>query len=918
MDSKRDSLRPGYKITATAELLFLCLFCVLVISIPAMAQPEELQRNSFQISAQQADTALTTYAHVTGRRMLFRQDLVSAYQANAVVGNYTADKALEILLENSGLVASMNDKGNVIIKIKKPGEPIMKTKKLGFFAGLLTLLGGAVSGQISMAEDGVGDSGVSAPSLEEIIVTARLREESLQEAPVVVTAFNREILEANAIASIEDLSMLVPTLNVAEYGSALGPFISSRGIASTGSVINSSTDQSVSLNIDGVPFSNGQAYRFAQLDIDQVEFLKGPQALFYGKNSPAGIIALRSANPTEEFFAEFRVSQELESKGYYGHAIFSGPLSDSVGGRLALSYRDTGDGLFENAMPGAQNDSGVQYDEILARGTLTWAPKDTVDLTVKLAYADREGKNPFATQLQVCDDTPLLNFAVYDDCELNNTFVKADLVQGGMNPETSQTGLWRSEPYHRYETTLASVDLNWAFSENWSLNSITSIYGQDMLTSANFSVGRASGSGIEIRDETWTQELRVAGQFEKWDVMAGIYLDNREWEETTEFYSDLFGGLPNYFAPVNFSWEGETLSAFAQVGYNFNEKWSISLGSRYTEEEKEFDGKWAGNAAFGFKADVAGQSMTVQEPQIEYDDLSSEVTLSYTPTDNITLFASYKEGFKSGGYVFSFTDAGGPTNSLFLPSTPADNAYDEETVAGFEAGIKTTWLDNRLKLNAAVYNYEYEDVQAANLKESTDIVELVIENAAEAENKGVEIEATYLASQELTFFGALEYLDAQWGEYITNCIEWHLYVDTAGCNIDANGDGIPESENRAGIDLMFSPEWSASLGFSYVYSLNDRLGVLFNTFAVWKDDFTGGGVADPRYDIDSHWVVNANAGLFALDDSWSLDLIVKNVFDEVFPSTNGVVGFGSQEPLHPVVSVRGQPRQYVLQFTFRL
>ena len=913
----RSSLR--LNLSANVIMLFWCLLCVLVFQMPATADPKEMQKYSFQIHAQRADTALTIYAQVTGRRLLFRQDVVSAYQASAVVGEFTADEAVEILLENCGLVASMNDMGNMIINVKGAGEPRMNKKNRGIFASLVAMLIGTGGDQQVMAQAGTGASSEISDTLmlEEIVVTARRREESLQDVPVVVTAFDRSTLEAYGISTIEDLSMLVPTLNVVESGSALSPFISSRGISSTASAVNGSTDQSVSLNIDGVPFSSGQAYRFAQLDVQQVEFLKGPQALFFGKNSPAGIIALRTADPTDELYTEFRVSWETESEGYYGHAIVSGPLSDTVGGRLAISYKDAGDGFFENDYPGVQNDKGLQYDETLARGTLTWVATDTLNLRAKLAYADRVGKNPYAGQLLACDETPLLGNAVYSDCELNDSYVMADLIQGGMDPADSQTGLWRAKPYHNYETGLASVELNWELSDIWSLSSVTSFYSQDITVSANANLAGFGGFGRETLDETWTQELRIVGEFDNFNLMAGVFLDDRTWEETTEFYTDAVPGVSNFLAPVNYSWKGDTVSAFAQFGYDFNEKWSISLGTRYTEEEKEFTGKWVGNAAFGDKADVLGQPMSVEESNIGYDDLSSEATLSYSPAEHINMFASYKEGFKSGGYVLSFLDAGG-LSPLYLPELPAANDYDEETVDGFEVGIKSNWLNNRLKLNAAAYSYEYQNVQSATIITTGFFSELIIENAAEAENKGLELEFTYLASEALTLFGSVEYLDATWGDYVTTCLSWQLVVDPSGCNIDTTGDGISDSTNRKGLDLMFSPEWSTTLGFNFVHTFNSGLGVMLNTYAAWKDDHTGGGVDDPRMDIDSYWLVNASLGLFASNNAWSLDLIVKNVFDETFPSTNGIQGVGAQEPLVPLVGVRGQPRQYLLQFTYRL
>lgn len=752
--------------------------------------------------------------------------------------------------------------------------------------------------------------------LEEVVVTARKRAESLQDTPVAVSAFNKAMLEANAIGNVEDLATLVPALNISETGSGVNPLISLRGVSSASALLNASTEQAVSINLDGVQSSNAMALRLGQLDVSQVEVLKGPQALFFGKNSPGGVIAIRTADPTTELYSELRLSYENTEDTTYGHAIVSGPLSDTVGGRIAISYAESG-GYLENEYPGVADKNSIYYDEVVARGTLTWFPTSTFDLKTKLTYSNRDGGTPNVMQLRVCDDSPLLGRAIYSDCELNDKISIADPSQDpNFDYTQSVTGLWKDKPSHEYENLISSVEINWDFSERWSLSSLTGYSNFENQRFDNFYQSTVLVLGQDLTDEALSQEFRFTGNYDDWQIMAGAYYDDRTFKGTQELYLEPTG-LLRFFAPGKYEIESNSLSFFVEVSHSFNEQWELSVGGRYTEEEKKYKARWLGDG-IAFKAEAAGQPFLVENPDTDYNNFSPEVTLSYFPTADMMFYASYREGFKAGGFDGALINAAQPGPDYILD--PVKNDFSEEKVGGFELGAKTDWLEGRLRLNAAAFHYQFTDRQVTSLEIIGGLPMTKTLNAAEATTQGVELEASYipLSVEGLVLNATFGYLDAKNGDFVAPCSDWQKHVDQTGCDIDLSGDGIPKETQLDGKPLAWSPEYSATLGGTYQLKVGANVGFRLNLYGVWTDEqyALGYGDYDPRNKVDDYWLVNAGVGFHSLDDAWSIEFIGKNITDEVVPTVVGPSA-GSQLPLEPQQAASIAPRQLLLQLTIR-
>jgi len=755
-------------------------------------------------------------------------------------------------------------------------------------------------------------------TLEEIVVTARKRIESAQDTPVVLTAFNKDMLEANAISNVEDLAAIIPNLNISESGSGVTPLITLRGIGSSSALLNGATDQAVSINIDGVQFSNGMALRLGQLDVEQVEVLKGPQALYFGKNSPAGIIVIKTASPTDELFSEFRLGYEDAGETLFGHAIVSGPLSDSVAARLAISYTDT-EGYWNNNYPGVKDNRSTFYDEVIARGTLNWAPSDVFEMTSKLTWSQRDGGTVTTWQLAACDDSPLLGRAAYSDCELNDSFSIADPSQAPLfSQDLGVIGLYDSAPSHEFNTLIGSVEFSWQLSDDWQLDGVTGYFDFENQRFDNYYHSSVLTYGQRQENESISQELRLSADFDKLSLMFGVFADERKYTTTAEYYVERFATIPNFLAPSTVNIDSDSWSVFGQLAYALTDTLELSLGGRYTDESRRYQGQWLGNGV-ALKGSVAGENFRVKNPKTSYDNFSPEATLSYRPNDNALLFASYREGFKAGGYDTGATTAG----NSFLPAyllTPGQNDFNEELVEGFELGAKTEWLENRLRLNGTVFYYQYSDLQITSI----DIVDSVSTtrtlNAGELTSQGAELEATYLPSSVdgLLLTASVNYLDVVWDDAIIPCSDWQEKVDASGCNIDTGGNGSFDQTQLAGSTKSWSPKYGLSLGAVYDISLGNGLGMRFHALGVWTDEQDGLGYGDyePRAMIDDYWMLNASVSLYSEDNAWSIDLIAKNLSDEATPTVFGPSA-GSQLPLEPLQAARSAPRQLSVQFTVR-
>lgn len=788
-------------------------------------------------------------------------------------------------------------------------------------ASLLTLACGE-----AVAQDNENVNGEEARVLDPVTVNARKRAESLQDAPLVVNTVSAEVLNAFNVDSVDNLSALVPGLTAtADSGTGATPQINIRGVQA--GAINLANDQPVSINIDGIQFSNSAILRVGTFDLEGVEVLKGPQALFFGKNSPAGIVALRTANPTDEFYTEVSAGYEFEAEAQNFTAIVSGPISTNLKGRLAGQFIST-DGHYTNARPDSDaNPSVTRYDEFNIRGTLQ-ADFDATTVTAKLTYSDRDGGPNAGEQPYLCADAAAILAATGDDCTLNGTISFQD-PEDAVGPfgalYADNIDRWtQADPFGESQVVLASLEVESDLNEDWTFNSLT---GLNSIDTHDFTTLLPAGSGVFIlerdaRLEGFSQEVRFLGDFDKKRLMFGAFYDDRTVE--LRQVNNIIGVQ---YPTTKQTVESQSFSVFGQVEYDFTEQLSLSVGGRYINEDRTLFGQSLtsggvlGAAAFidltNFdRFNIPAGALNYAETEVSSEDFSPEVTLSYKPNDDTLLYASYKQGFKSGGFDFGTTT--NPAFSLpleaFLPERDGirDRSFQDESVDGFEVGLKTELLENTLRLNAAAFMYDYDDLQFAVFDPET-IAQRTL-NAATASVDGFELDLTYLTPVEgLTLTGNLNYVDATFDEFFRPCNS--TQDATSGCNVDLTDDGVvnPNAQDGSGQPLIRAPEWIYGFGLNYEADVSSNLLFRANLGATWTDEYQTETNNDPRAIQDSHWLVNAAVGIGANDDSWALDLVSTNLTDEA-------VLLGTAAGNGPFADLRGSrntPLEVMLRLTVR-
>ena len=328
----------------------------------------------------------------------------------------------------------------------------------------------------------------------EIVVTARKRAETLIEVPVSVTAFSAAQLDDMAIDSFADLSAAAPNLTVSQVSGGLGGSIHLRGVG-TSAGSNASFEQTVAVNIDGVQLSRGSALRLGQIDMNRIEILRGTQALFFGKNSPAGVISITSQDAGDQFEVMLRAGYEANANERMLDAVVSGPLTETLRARVTLSTNEM-DGWMDNQAPDvaaaanalvpnavyAPIDEGPQQFFWMARGSLNWEPTSTFDVRAKLSMAELDGPGfqqgpnqrffcPMGTpqvagQVNALTANPATRAALtpilaVDDCTANDTY-----AHGSINPaHLANARLGKdARGLGRYELALGSIEANWQLS----------------------------------------------------------------------------------------------------------------------------------------------------------------------------------------------------------------------------------------------------------------------------------------------------------------------------------------------------------------------------------------------------------------------------------------------------------------------
>jgi iron complex outermembrane receptor protein len=685
--------------------------------------------------------------------------------------------------------------------------------------------------------------------IAEVIVTARRRAESLQDVPVSVSAFDAARIAELQAETISGLRNAVPNLHL-DRGDGANTVIYIRGIGQNDSL--AFADAGVGVYLDDVFIARSQAAFLDVFDIARVEVLRGPQGTLYGRNTIGGAIKFVSEEPPDSF--DMFVEAGAGNHDYRSlKARLGGPMGDHLRGKIAVSATQR-EGFATNTVDG-QDDGDTE--SVAWRAALAYVPSDTARISLTF---DGKRDRPDTSRSPV-RETPVTGFP--------------DPVGAPFSPVTFEPA---TDPYRvdvnanhlsdldSWGATLkAGVDL----SDAWSLESITAYREMDFDLALD-----TDGSPLPILDilvlqeqDQFSQELRTTYDADDgFTFVAGLYYfqdDDLTFSGVDNAAVSVFGFPVTLFGLATSSLadthqKTKSYAAFADASYDLTERLTLSAGVRYTYEEKESRRRFenffdptlsvvSNPPPFLSGVGTPGTPIFGEE---DFDAVTPKLSLSYRPADGLMLYGSVAKGFKSGGF-----DGRGTTQFGFQP-------FDPETVWGYELGMKSTWADGRVVLNAAAFYNDYEDLQVTSFGAdpvSGTFVSLFT-NAAKARTQGLELEWAARPAAGLTLNATLGYLDAKYEEFRTLV-----------------GGVVTDVSDR---EMVNAPEWTGSLGITYEHALSPSLIGTMHVDGSYRSKTYTEITASELLAQDDYVIANAFLGLTTTDGRWEVRGGVQNLTDE--------------------------------------
>jgi outer membrane receptor protein involved in Fe transport len=687
--------------------------------------------------------------------------------------------------------------------------------------------------------------------LEEIVVSARKREERLQDVPIAVLSVSGERLAQQNIGRLEQLTATLPNVHVGESGVLDNVFI--RGI---GSGTNQGFEQSVGTFQDGLYFGRSRSSRGPFLDVARVEVLKGPQSILFGKNTVAGALNITSAAPADT--AEGSVTGLYGQDGEYGlTGVLSGPLTDAVGARLAV--RASGmDGFVENAALGRDEPS---TDERAARLTAVWKPGDATAITGRIEWAefDTTGRQSEISQCSAQLATIVRTRQPAEDCTFDARKTSWGVGPYGQEESTSETITSSVTVEHDFGPVVLTAQTGWVNYDYRDLSQPTSSLPVLLL---------------DVREafDQYSQELRLASAADaRVGWTGGLYWQKADLDAIFDTNVNPAGAgfpFPSGNRANDFNQSATTYAAFAQAAVPLASAWTLTAGVRWTREEKDVTKRQVIALPFertpttnpgvlGFFRAVLGSTNHFLEGERSESNWSPSLQLQWRPSENAMTYASATRGFKGGGF-----------DALLPNGDPRFFEYKPEEATAYEVGVKSTLLDGRLRANVAVFRSEFDDLQVSTFDGA---LSFVVGNAAKAISQGVELEGAWQITPSLRLDLVAAYLDSTYDDY-RNASCWFGQTAAQGC--------VGGVQDLSGEPTQFAPEWSGSVGVNYevpVGAVLLRAGVDAN--------FTTGYFIpsdnDPNVEQGGFGKLNARLAIADPNDRWELAVIGRNLTDRL-------------------------------------
>jgi iron complex outermembrane receptor protein len=674
-------------------------------------------------------------------------------------------------------------------------------------------------------------------ALEEIIVTARKRSENLMDVSQSVSALSHGEIEASFARDIRDLEGMSPNLVIDRIGA--GPGVSSisiRGV--THQDVEKSFDPAVGVMLDGVFLGTNTGQELQVFDMERIEILRGPQGTLFGRNTIGGLINVERTDPTGDWGGKFRGTYGDYDRMDLEGVLYFPIMKDKLSGKATYVTRQQDDGFYDNVFRNS-DEPEIDYE---AYG-IKFLATPTNSLAIEYTYDYQEDNSDTASTANFSQPTDVMCL-LFGKC-----------AQGPTTPELGEkyksNQNFSNDQY--IELDSHTVEVNWDIFEDTLVTYIFGYRDSEERTDQDFdSTDIDFFSTIRKQDyEQTSHELRVSGLIgDKIDYVVGGYLWDSEYQLDQQllYFLTALAELPEgSTSNPRTDHDTDAWAVFFEADYIFNEQWKLTLGGRYTEEEKDMD-----RSSF---IDFAGAGVVII-PEFDasgdgdWDEFTPKASISYTPNVDHLIYFTYAEGFRSGG----LNGRGNAPSSIEAP-------YDPEFVDMYELGWKGVWLKNRLQTSVAVFYQEYDDKQEDVVVPAPDSAqgqETVTLNASEATMGGVELEVKALITDGWTVGVNYGYLDAEYDDFEITTVD--------GSTADLSN-----------LDLRRAPEYTYAINSVYSLDIGPGVASLQATYR-YKDDFETTFSNEPYGHVDGHGLLDAAAS-YAWE-GWTFRVFGRNLTDE--------------------------------------